>query len=236
MPSNNIYENRFRRNPLLPSPLSTYPPAPNRTKVKPMWSRGFLLFPFLAALLTASFAQQKPAIVPAHATHPYPAVTNEFIHKQFGENCSLVAGPPQFVADLDGDGTQDLVVAAKCKNPMADRDEYGFAVVDPYDSFLGFGDVRVTSTFATDEPERRGIGLLIIHGDDKDGWRAEKPKAKFLLINIPFKTLAVKRYTLKKKTVLGIYMEETGEGEDTSSVVFWDGKKYRYMPLGSTME
>ena len=145
-------------------------------------------------------------------------------------------GPPQFVADLNADGADDLIVAAKCKNPMADRDEYGFVVADPYDTFMGFGDVRVTSTFASDAPERRGLSLLIIQGADKDGWRAETPKAKFLLINLPFKALTVKRLTVKKKTLLGVYMEESGEGENTSSVLFWDGKKYRYQPLGSTME
>jgi len=137
---------------------------------------------------------------------------------------------------MDGDGIDDLVVAAKCKNPMADKDEYSFVVADPYDSFLGFGDVKVTSTFASDVPERRGLALLIIHGTEKDAWQAETPKAKFLLINIPFKNLTVKRLSLKKRTTLGIYMEETGEGEDTASVVFWDGKKYRYTPLGSTLE
>jgi hypothetical protein len=58
------------------------------------------------------------------------------------------------------------------------------------------------------------------------------------MINLPFKTLAVKKLALKKKTVLGVYMEERGEGEDTSSVVFWDGKKkrYRYQMLGSSLE
>lgn len=198
-----------------------------------------LLLPIFAALLLTAAAQPKkqpppPPPPPAHA--PSPAVTNEFIHKQFGDNCSLLAGPPQFVADLDDDGIDDLVVAAKCKNPMADRDEYNFVVADPYDAFLGFGDVKLTSTFASDEPNRRGISLLIIHGAEKNSWQAEKPKAKFLLINLPFKTLTVKRLTLKKKTILGIYMEETGEGEDTSSVVFWDGKKYRYQILGSSME
>jgi len=198
----------------------------------------FLLLPVFAALLLVAAAQTKkqPPPPPAHAKSPSPAVTDELIHKQFGDNCSLIAGPPQFVADMDGDGVDDLVVAARCKNPMADQAEYSFLVADPYDSFLGFGNVKVTSTFASDEPERRGVCLLIIHGADKDAWRGETPKAKFLLINLPFKSLTVKKLTLKKRTVLGIYMEEQGEGENTSSVVFWDGKKYRYQILGSALE
>ena len=191
----------------------------------------------IAATSATLVAEKKPLPPPpAHAKSPSPAVTDEFIHQQFGDNCSLLAGPPQFVADLDDDGIDDLVVAAKCKNPMADKDEYSFVVADPYDTFLGYSDVKVTSTFASDEPERRGITLLIIHGAEKDGWRAEKPKAKFLLINLPFKSLTVKRYAQKKKTILGIYMEETGEGEQTSSVLYWDGKKYKYQQLGSTLE
>jgi hypothetical protein len=203
-----------------------------------MSSRQFLLLPIFAAFLLVAAAQtKKPSPPPpAHAKSPSPAVTDELIHQQFGDNCSLLAGPPQFVADLDDDGIDDLVVAAKCKNPMADKDEYSFVVADPYDSFLGYTDIKVTSTFASDAPDRRGISLLIIHGAEKDAWRAETPKAKFLLINLPFKTLTVKRLAMKKKTILGIYMEETGEGEDTSSVVFWDGKKYRYQQLGSTLE
>ena len=142
-------------------------------------------------------------------------------------------GPDRRVA---ADGVDDLVIAARCKNPMADQAEYSFTVSDPYDSFMGYSDIKVTSTFASDEPERRGVSLLIVHGIGKDAWRAETPKAKFLLINLPFKTLTVKRLALKKKTVLGIYMEEQGEGENTSSVLFWDGKKYRYQMLGSDME
>jgi len=203
-----------------------------------MSSSKLLLLPALAFLLTvAAVAQKKePPPPPAHATHPSPAVTDELIHKQFGDNCALLPGPPQFVADMDDDGIDDLVVAAKCKNPMADKDEYSFVVADPYNSFLGYTDVKVTSTFASDEPDRRGLSLLIIHGVEKDAWRAEKPKAKFLLINLPFKTLSVKRLALKKKTILGIYMEEKGEGEGSSSVVYWDGKKYRYQLLGSTLE
>lgn len=185
---------------------------------------------------TLSAEKKQPPPPPAHAKSPVPAVTDEYIHKEFGDNCSLLAGPPQFVADLDGDGVDDLVIAGRCKNPMADQAEYGFLVADPYHSFLGFGDVKVTSTFNSDAPERKGVCLLIVHGVGPEAWRSEKPKPKFLLINLPFKTLSVKRLALKKKTILGIYMEEKGEGEDTSSVLYWDGKKYRYQQLGSTLE
>jgi hypothetical protein len=203
-----------------------------------MSSPRFLFASALALLLAVSVSAEKkaPPPPPEHAKSPSPAVTDDLIHKQFGDNCSLLAGPPQFTGDLDGDGIDDLVVAARCKSPMADKDEYSFLVADPYSTFLGFSDVKVTSTFATDAPERRGISLLIIHGAAQDAWRAEKPAAKFLLINLPFKTLTVKRYAIKKKTVLGIYMEEQGEGENTSSVLYWDGKKYKYMQLGSTLE
>jgi len=203
-----------------------------------MSSKNILLLPvFFGLLVVAAAAGDKKQLPPpAPAKAPAPAVTNEFIQKQFGDDCSLLQGPAQFVGDLDGDGIDDLVVAARCKNPMADRDDYSFVVADPYDSFLGFGDVKVTSTFASDAPERRGVCLLIIHGADKDGWRAEKPKAKFLLINLPFETIAVKKLAVKKRTVLGVYMEERGEGDSTSSVIFWDGKKYRYQVLGANFE
>jgi hypothetical protein len=194
------------------------------------------LLVIFAAAATLSAGKKPPPPPPAHAKSPVPAVTDEYVHKEFGDNCSVLAGPPQFVGDLDGDGVDDLVIAARCKNPMADQAEYGFHVADPYNSFLGFGDVKVTSTFASDAPERKGVSLLIVHGVGSEAWRSGKEKPKFVLINLPFQTLTVKRLALKKKTVLGIYMEEKGEGEATSSVIFWDGKKYRYQILGSDLE
>ena len=153
-------------------------------------SRVSLILLFLLAFSAASAtlaAKKQPPPPPAHAKAPVPAVTDEYIHKEFGDNCSLLAGPPQFVGDLDGDGVDDLVVAARCKNPMADQAEYGFRVIDPYNSFLGFGIVKITSTFASDVPERKGVSLLIVHGVGPEAWRSAKQKPKFLLINLPFK-------------------------------------------------
>ena len=40
---------------------------------------------------------------------------------------------------------------------------------------------------------------------------------------------------VKKKAVTAIYAEEASADEMTSSV-FWDGRKYKYQPLGSNLE
>ncbi|HTU40798.1 MAG TPA: hypothetical protein VMF10_03760 [Candidatus Aquilonibacter sp.] len=191
----------------------------------------------MAAALSTFAADKKPApLPPAHAQSPVPAVTNEYVHKEFGDNCSLLPGVGQFVGDLDGDGIDDLVLAARCKNPMADQGEYGFRVSDPFDSDFGYGNVKVTSGFISEDPDRKDIVLLIVHGVGPQAWRSDKEKPKFLLINLPFSAVTVKRLALRKRTVLGVYMEGEEEGEQVSSVVFWDGKKYRYQSLGSAME
>jgi len=177
-----------------------------------------------ALLITGSLAQLTAE----------PAVNDEFVQKQFGTNCSLI-GMPSVKADLDGDGVEDIVIPARCKSPMMDQSENKYLVVDPYNSFFGYGNPAVTTQFASEDPERRGFSLLVIHGAGAEAWHSASPKAKFLIVNVPFKDIHVKKLAVKKKDRLAIYVEETG-GSGMTSVIFWDGKKYRYQPMGSSME
>ena len=180
------------------------------------------------ALTSIALAQQTP---PPSTS----AVDDDFIQKQFGSTCKLMPGPPQLKADLDGDGIEDLIVAGHCTNPLADQAEDNFTVIDPYNAFYGYGNTKITTQFASEDPATRGLVLLVIHGVGPEAWRAAAPKAKFVIINLPFKQIAVKKLSVKKKTVMAIYAEETG-GDRMTSATFWDGKKYRYQPIGSSME
>ena len=193
----------------------------------------FVLFMFVPLALPVS--AQQPTSQPASPASS-SGIENDFVQKQFGESCTLMPAPPPIKGDLDGDGIEDIVMVARCKNPLPDQTEHNFRVIDPYNDYFGFGDPKVTTQFASEDPESRGISLLVIHGAGADAWRAATPKAKFMIINLPFKQLAMKKMMLHKKPVMAIYAEESHEGEGTISALYWDGKKYRYHPMGTSME
>ena len=163
-------------------------------------------------------------------------VDDNFVHQQFSDSCSLEGAWPPIVADFNNDGVADIVMVARCKNPLVEQGDKNYRVVDPMDSFYGYGNPRITTGFAPDDPKLRGICLLIIHGAGPDAWRSATPVAKFAIINIPIKTMTVKRMKLRRnKVVNAIYIEEAG-GDEMTSTIFWDGHRYRYDPLGSSME
>jgi hypothetical protein len=166
---------------------------------------------------------------------PSGKVDNEFVQKQFGASCSLVGALP-LVGDLNSDGVEDIVIPGRCTNPLEDQVEFNYKVSDPYNSFFGFGDPKITTGFASEDPELRGIALLIIHGSGPDAWRAASPRAKFLIINLPYRQLSVKKMTVKKKKpVMAVFVQESG-GDRGISAMYFDGKKYKYTPLGSTLD
>jgi hypothetical protein len=188
-----------------------------------MMSRWWLALP-ICFLSMASFAVEA-------RVH----ITNEFVQSAFGATCSVDGAPPPLTADLDGDGVEDIVIVARCKNPMIDEAEHNFKVIDPFNAYFGYGDPKTTSQFASEDPGSKGAVLLVIHGDGPDAWRSATPKAKFVIINLPFKQVSLRKYALKKRFVMAIFAEETGGG-DLNSATFWDGKKYRYVPLGAGLE
>ena len=185
------------------------------------------VFPLLAAAIGLG------ATVQAQRTAE-PIVDNDFVEQAFGSNCHLV-GMPSLRGDLDGDGVEDLVIPAHCTSPLMDQAQNNYVVVDPYDSFFGYGNPKVTTAFVADDPQRRGFSLLVIHGAGPDAWHAAVPKAKFMLVNIPFRDIKIRKLQVKKKARMAIYVEETG-GDAMTSMVYWDGKRYRYDPMGSSME
>jgi hypothetical protein len=163
-------------------------------------------------------------------------VTEEFVQKAFGDSCKLLKGPMPWKGDFDGDGVEDIAIPARCKNPLEDQAEYGFKALDPYGDFYGYGNVKITSEFGSQDPDMKGISVLVIHGAGPEAWRSETPKAKYLLINLPYKSLSVKKMQMHKRKITAIYLEEQREGDGIVSAVYWDGKKYKYDPVGANFE
>jgi hypothetical protein len=164
-----------------------------------------------------------------------PQVTDEFVHQQFGNTCALDPKFTPMTADLNGDGIEDVLIVARCKNPLIEQAEKDYNVIDPMNSFFGYGNPKVTSTMGQQDPRLKGISLLIIHGLGADAWHTATPGAKFVIINIDVKTAVLKKMKLRKKSVTAIYIEEA-TGDQMTAAIFWDGKKYKYEPLGSSRE
>jgi len=155
------------------------------------------------------------------------------IEKQFGPGYTLAPEFPGFTADLDGDGTPDLVLVAHDENPLVNQVEYKYKVIDPYDSFYGFGDPRVTMGFNNQDPRNKGLVVLIVHSATGERWDSATPKAKFVVINLPFTKIAATQVVAHKKPISAVSAEES---DLVSSVIFWDGKKYKYRPNGAASE
>jgi len=177
------------------------------------------------------------ALIPAIAQAPPAAgkIDNEFVQQQFGTEFTLRADIQPAIGDLNGDGVEDIVIAAQCKNPMLDQGEHNYTVVDPYNDYFGYGDPKLTTTFSAGDPSQRGLVVLIVEGAGKERWRSATPKAKYVLVNLPYRSVSVRKMKMRKKTIAAIYVEEAGDlGE--SSAVFFDGKKFRYVPMGGDMQ
>ena len=183
-----------------------------------MQSLGRVLL-FLAAL---SAAQSPPAPVDARQQ------LSALVERQFGHTFSPTDKfpTPVVTADFDGDGVEDIAIVADSKDPLPDSFQYKYQVADPYNAFFGFGDPRQTVGMGHLDP-RQNHALLVIFGAGSEGWRTATPKAKFVLINVPFDTISVGRMLVKKNKP-PIFVIKALESEIMDSAVFWDVKKKRW--------
>ena len=144
----------------------------------------------------------------------------QFVLREFGPDYTVDAKTPAMAGDLDGDGAPDLVIVAFGKDPVNGEDDFHYRTIDPYDAFYGFGDAKMTMQFSATNPDKVRF-LLVVHD-------LKQPKAKFVIINLPFDTLSIARLKLKKKTINALHVEE----QSIDSNIYWDGKKYRWQPSG----
>lgn len=189
-----------------------------------MKSMGKVLFLFFTCMAMAQSPQANP---PAAMPSPTPSLEqlNTLIKQQFGKTFTLSPNFPVLTADFDGDGVEDVAFVADSKEPMPDSYAFKYQVADPYHAFFGFGDPRIMSSFSADPGHAHH--LLIIFGSGADAWHAAMPKAKFVLVNVPFDSVEVGRMLISKKKP-PIYMIKALEARLMDSAVFWDAKKKRW--------
>lgn len=182
--------------------------------------------------LAAAAAQTGAPAPPAHRGAPVPPrhggtlpadQAQQELARLFGPDFVLDSAVPAMTADLDGDGQDDLVLVATGKDPMLDQADFHYRVIDPYDSYFGYGDPKVTLSFAINMGKVRFV--LVAHA-----WRSDPPKGKYVIVNLPFDRLSLGRMLVKKK---GVDILVAEEADGTIATVFWDGRKYRWEPSDS---
>jgi hypothetical protein len=193
---------------------------------------------FLAVCLAAAQSQSgsspsQAVASPQAAIMDLPAV----VKQQFGSTFAVQEKfpTPLITADFDGDGVEDAVLVANSTEPFPDSFAFKYTVVDPYSSYFGMNNPQQSAAFGPVDPAHNH-DLLVILGAGPEGWRSATPKAKFVMINVPFDTIAVGRILIKKDKP-PIFMIRTREAELMDASVFWDAKKkrWRWQP-GDTLQ
>jgi len=156
---------------------------------------------------------------------PLPAGLQEVVKKDFGDDIVVdTTFPTPFLeADFNGDGSLDAAIVVHAKGVSTKGD---YKLIDPYDEYFGYGGVKITSQFETDDVTQKHA-VLIIHGNGPEGWRSAQPKEKFVVINMPFDNIKLMNARVKKKSVTGI---TTHDATGLSAILFWNGKKYHWEP------
>ncbi len=179
-----------------------------------------------ACVLLSLPIQAQPASSPVASQLADPAA---YVERQFGTTFQLDPTIPPMFGDLDGDGNEDLVLVGTSSAPLMSQQQFRFKVEDPYDSYYGTGDPKITTQFALHFDGSSRCLLVVL------GWRLPpdtKSKAriaKYVLINTPFESVSIVNLRLKKKNIQAV---ETLDRTSLHALVFWDGRRWRWSAQG----
>jgi hypothetical protein len=174
-------------------------------------------FALMFLLVSCAFAQSDAA-----SSMAGPKDVQQFVSQQFGPGFTVASEFTPLAGDLDGDGSEDVVIVGTAKDPLLNEADFHYKAADPYHSYFGFGDPKVTAQFSAQED--KPLLLLIVHD-----WRAAAPKAKFVILNLPFQKVSITRLRVKKKVVVAISAEDVTE---MTSSIYWAGKSYKWQAAG----
>ncbi len=150
-----------------------------------------------------------------------------YVASQFGASFKVDPKIPPMFGDLDGDGKEDVVLVGTSSTPLLSKEQFNFKVEDPYDSYFGTGDPRITSQFTLHFDGSSRCFLIVF------GWRQPQAKSKqvskFVLINTPFESASIVNLRLKKKNIQAI---EAVDRSTLHALVFWDGRRWRWSAQG----
>jgi hypothetical protein len=171
-----------------------------------------------------------PTTVPADSKN-FPDA-QKYIERNFGPGYLLAPKMPVLLGDMDGDGLEDAVFIVSGGNPLIGAGAYEYTVLDPYDGYWSFGDPTLNAHIRQTDAGPHYY-VLIAHD-----WRGEKPKAKYVFINLPFKQISLTptmlggRFTRKRDKKL-IAALATVENDGQTGAVFWNGRTYKFVQLGN---
>src|SRR5215210_222587 len=108
----------------------------------------WILASVLVVSLTSPALEAQPATAPTGCGSAAEcAAKAEKVAQEFGPDFKVLEEFPPMFGDLDGDGQEDAVVVAT-GSPLGGQVDFEYKVLDPHNSYFGFGDPNVTATFA----------------------------------------------------------------------------------------
>ncbi len=156
----------------------------------------------------------------------------KYLTREFGPGFKLAKNMPVLLGDMDGDGREDAAFVVTGGSPMLSAGAFNYKVIDPYDGYWSFADPKLNMHVPMTDP---GPHYYICIAHD---WKGEQPKAKFVIFNLPFKSISLTPTNQAsgpwKKSKKIVAAMATTEADGQQGAVVWNGSDYKFMQLGNT--